>query len=427
MGLFRSKSTPQGPLPDLELHLASQQDTIFKPNDTISGRIALSTPIPITPQAVEVSLWGQSETWIRRESSSSNSHTGTRTTDYHHYRDHAPLFHVTFNLFPKPHALLPDQTYNYPFSFRVPEGSGFNRSNCYENPNDNVWTAFQHHLPPTFVFGHEDKPDNCSIAYGVTARLICPGIGVGKPPDVDPLSCTAPILFQPPNPNAHITNPNRARYDKRFTVASSVLTGRDPASIGFGQRMRDRLSSATPKLDFELGVETPDLLASGSEFSFRTTFNVLQRSDKVVVIPPITFKILKLELLDFTLFRAPRDWAASNTMMGQPSRWHDSTPRSAWHAKEEREVVEKKKYLNSIPEFQVVELPEVQVGEKKQIEQAGQCEAWFRGRVPGFTPPSFRSFAITRTYRLKVKLRVEIGGKHFDFSAECPNVQLGSV
>ncbi|KAF2654611.1 hypothetical protein K491DRAFT_693661, partial [Lophiostoma macrostomum CBS 122681] len=56
----KSNKQPKGPLPDLALHLASQQDQVFKPNDIVSGHVALSTPIPITPQAIEISFWGES-------------------------------------------------------------------------------------------------------------------------------------------------------------------------------------------------------------------------------------------------------------------------------------------------------------------------------------------------------------------------------
>ncbi|KAF2470145.1 uncharacterized protein BDR25DRAFT_304100 [Lindgomyces ingoldianus] len=426
MGLFKPSKSQQGPLPNVELYLAPQRETVFKPNDVISGHIVLSTPIPVMPQAVEVTLWGKSETWIRKSSSRGNG--STATTDYYHYRDHAPLFDVTFNVFPKAETLVPGQEYTFPFSFRVPEGTGFNRSQCYEQPDNAIWTVQPHHLPPTFFFGREDYPDNSKISYGVTARLVAPFLIVGKSPKIDPLSCTAPILFQPLNPNAHIQTPNRVRYSKRFTLQSSTLTGQDPASIGFRQRLHDRFSSATPMLEFELGVELPDILTSGSEFNFRATFAVVKKSDKVTHIPSVTFKVLKLELLDFTLFRAPRDWAASNTLRGLPSKCHDGTPRSSYRASEQTEVKEQKTFLNSIPPSQLVELAEVDVpGEKKQIEQAGTCEAWFSGRVPGFTPPSFRSFAITRSYRIKVKVGAEIGGKMFEMNFEGTDCPLGSV
>ncbi|KAF2788921.1 hypothetical protein K505DRAFT_254410 [Melanomma pulvis-pyrius CBS 109.77] len=89
---------------------------------------------------------------------------------------------------------------------------------------------------------------------------------------------------------------------------------------------------------------------------------------------------------------------------------------------------EKKTPLNSIPESHVVELPEVQAeGEKKKMEQAKHCEFWWTGRVPGFTPPSFQSFAVARFYRVRIKMGVEIAGKKFESEVESHVRELGSV
>ncbi|KAF2203227.1 hypothetical protein GQ43DRAFT_334918, partial [Delitschia confertaspora ATCC 74209] len=54
-------------------------------------------------------------------------------------------------------------------------------------------------------------------------------------------------------------------------------------------------------------------------------------------------------------------------------------------------------------------------------KQANECEAWFTSRIPGYMPPGFRSFAITRAYRVKVKIQVELCGKSFSFEVEGPN------
>jgi hypothetical protein len=189
----------------------------------------------------------------------------------------------------------------------------------------------------------------------------------------------------------------------------------------------DRFSSHTPKVDFELAVELPDLMRSGSEFSFKTSFTTLNKTDNVARLPELTFRVLKLELLDFTFFRAPRDWKANNMMSGAPSRWKDGTPTSSFRASDQTEFAEGKTLLNSLPNFCTVELPEVPVEKSDKTEQGKDCEIWFTARVPGFTTPSFRSFAITRTYRIKVKMRIEIGGKKFDYTVEGGEVHMGSA
>ncbi|KAF2740236.1 hypothetical protein EJ04DRAFT_508232 [Polyplosphaeria fusca] len=423
MGLFSSHKKPPAPVPSMDVHLAASEDTMYHPDDNVSGHIALSTPFPLTPQAIEVSLWGQAKVWIRTNSSGSNN-----STNYQHYRDDAPLFSVTFNMMPNPHELVPDQIYNFPFNFRVPRGTGFDRSDCYKNAHEQPYMVTPHDLPPTFFFGHsEDSPDHASIAYGVTARLICPGVGVGK--EQEAVSSTKPILFQPLNPNALIPEVTVVRFPKNFTVQSSSLTGSEPSSIGFRKRIHDRFSSSTPKMDFELGIEVPDRLNASDEFSFRTSFAVLNKSDNVTYLPSVNFTISEIKLLDFTFFRAQRDWSASNTMSGwQHKNYRPGKEKLSLNWQQDI-YREKKVLLNSIPASQLVELKEVPVlGEKdkKILEQEEKCEVWFKARVPGFTPPSFQSFAISRMYRVKIKLVVEIGEKKFPYEVESHVQHLGA-
>ncbi|KAF2122605.1 hypothetical protein BDV96DRAFT_2684 [Lophiotrema nucula] len=434
MGIFSRSKTPEAPLPHLSLSLTTTEEHIFRPNDTVSGNVELSAPYSLTPQAVEVSLWGLSKVWIRTSSSSSNN-----STDYTHYRDDAPLFTVTFNLFPQPYALLPDQVYNFPFNFRVPEGTGFNRTECYKNPQDDPYNVLPHHLPPTFFAGKSDDwPDHAKISYGVTAKLVAPGITVSK--EQDPLSCTANINFHPLNPNLEHPELSVIRTPKNFTLQSSSLSGAEPSSLGFRKRMQDRFSSQTPKLDFEIGLEIPDRLNAGQEFPFRTSFTVLNKIGNVARIPSINLKIIEIKLIDFTFFRAPRDWSASNTMSG----WqHHNSHRAEAHAGQptwqHSNYHEKKTILNAIPDQQVIELRDVptysektksEKNEKNMGEEAmGQestGDVWWRARIPGHIPPDFRSFAIARSYRVKLKVGVEIGEKKFVAEVESHVQHLGS-
>lgn len=423
MGLFKSSKKESGPLPNLALHVAAPKEKVFKPNDNVSGHISLNTPVPINPQAIEVSFWGRSTVWIRVENSHDN-----KSSDYDHYRDNAPLFDVTFNLLQHSQQLQPGQDYTFPFNFRVPEGTDTNRTGCYKHDSNDPWTVLPHHLPPTFYWGgNQDLPDCGRITYGVTARLICFGIGTGRHGE-KPLSCTADILFQPLNPHINALL-SVIRFPKNLILASSALTGQDPKSIGFRQKLSDKFSSGTPKLDFEVGVELPDLLSSGSEFSFRSTFAVLNKSGNVVHIPAITFRPLKVELLDFTFLRANRDYEANYFMSGDHRDGTDvNTPTGPYSGQNRTINREKKTALNSVPESKTMMLEEVMAaGEKKGMEQAKNCEVCFSARVPGFVPPSFKSFAITRAYRIKVKMGIEIGGKKFVHEAESYVASLGSA
>jgi hypothetical protein len=71
-------------------------------------------------------------------------------------------------------------------------------------------------------------------------------------------------------------------------------------------------------------------------------------------------------------------------------------------------------HLNSIPPSATLNLQETPSENRKASQRASNCDTWFKARIPGFTPPSFKSFAITRTYIIKVKIGIEIGGKKFE-------------
>ncbi|KAF2867650.1 hypothetical protein BDV95DRAFT_670992 [Massariosphaeria phaeospora] len=421
MGLFGSSKDkgPYVPLPELSLQLANPPDKVFKPDSTVSGHITLIVPQPINPQAIEVSLWGLSKVWLRRDVSSSD-----KSSEYHHWRDHAPFFTVSHNLLEKPQQqLVPGQAYTFPFSFRVPEATANYRAGFYKQDNDGRWTSAPHALPPTFFWGvrpGQGIPDYAEISYGVTARLLCPGVGVGK--NLDPIAATAPLTFSPLNPYLNPAAPLTViRHPQTLTLQSSALTGASPSSLGFRQRLTDRFSSATPKLDFETALEIPDLLHSGLEFRFRASFAVLSKSGSVAHIPPITFRVLKLELRSLTHVRAPRDYNASSWMDGH-HRGRDHVPvNGAYSGQEQTMYREAKVLLNAVPDCTTLVLDEVPVlGEKdaKSVQQAERTECWFVGRVPGTMPPSFVSWAVSRAYCVKVRVGVEVGGKKFEVEKE---------
>jgi hypothetical protein len=83
---------------------------------------------------------------------------------------------------------------------------------------------------------------------------------------------------------------------------------------------------------------------------------------------------------------------------------------------EHMDFSERKTYLNSLPASATLELDALQVSgnDGKGMKQESACGAWFTARVPGFTPPSFRSFAISRMYVVKIKVRIEVAGKEFE-------------
>jgi hypothetical protein len=317
------------------------------------------------------------------------------------------------------------QTYTYPFFFRFPVGTGNTRAVQYKKNEDERWTIGPHELPPSFLqtssIGSEVDANFAKIEYGVRAKLLCPGIGVVQGQRLQDLVVTEPILFVPTNPHTSVLGDitSLLKYIKSFSLQTSLLTGQPSSTIGFRQSMRDRFSSSAPRLSFETVLEIPDIVMSGSEFQFRVTLNVLSKTDNVSYIPPIAFVILRLDLKDITHIRAARDLEARTFRDG---RHRDDkyvnmpAPDAPFKYQEHTDLCKQKIPLNTLPDSATLDLQDVQVpsDKKKESEIVSTCEAWFAARVPGFTPPSFRSFAISRMYVVKVKLGVELAGKRFE-------------
>lgn len=175
------------------------------------------------------------------------------------------------------------------------------------------------------------------------------------------------------------------QYSKSSTLKSSALTGQEVDLIGFRQSVRDRFSSNTPRLQFETVLEIPSLIASGCEFRFRTSVNILSKTDSVLHIPAINFIILRLELLDFTFVRAPYDRdACSGRHGGHHKDNHSRTtaPYAPYSGKELKDYSEHEMPLNSLPDSVTVELEQPYSKEKKQTRQVSNLEVWFAARTP---------------------------------------------
>lgn len=434
MGLFSTKY-PQPPLPDIGIHLSNPADKVYRPDDIVNGWVTFTPTVPIAPRAIVASLWGHAQIWHRTSHTNSNN-----SSDYHHWRDNAPLFEVQTNILQtsdsKPSTLEVGRTYTYPFQFRFPIGTANNRGGQYQNDADARWTVGPHQLPPTFWSSSnhsiEGAPNWAKVEYGVRVRLACPGVGVAQGHNLVDFVVNAPVLFAPLNRSAHTSQapPSLISYTKSCSLRTSALARPSSSSVGFRQSMRDHFSSKTPRLDFDSVLHVPDVMTSGCEFSFGAAVKILDKSDTVSHIPPIHFTILRLELQDFTSIRAPRDHEASTVMSGshRGNKYENmpapDTPFSIGeHNSESKEAM----HLNCLPHSTTVELAEVPGEEKKEMVQANSCEAWFTARVPGYTPPSFRSFAISRTYRVKIKLGIEIGGKKFEHEVKSWIHEMGSA
>jgi hypothetical protein len=406
---------PQPPLLFIYVRLSTPPDTVFRPYSVITGEITLTPIVAIAPHAIEVSLFGQALTWYRVWFGDSH---GNRL--YKHWRDNAPLFEATSNLLQicdsGQQTLEAGHTYTYPFLLQFPAVTPNCRRGQYKKDRFELWEVGPHNLPPSFLLtdsGTREEPNYAKIEYAVSARLICPGVGIVEGNCLKNLVVKKPVLFMPIASN---DPSNFLDYPKIFKLRTSALAGRGTESLGHRQRLRKRLSSSTPKLEFEASLKLPDRMTSGSEFRFLASFKVVSKSDNVSHIPAITFTILRLDLVTMTAARAPRDKAATASLDGH--HWNNKTvnvppPYAAYSGSEQRWADCKKTCLNDLPESATREVDEVPCEDGGATEQVTSCEAWFTARVPGTTLPSFRSFAITRTYKLSVKLGIEVGGEKF--------------
>jgi hypothetical protein len=411
-----SPNIPQPPRPFINVRLSTPSGTVFRPYSVVTGEIALTPITDIAPHAIEVSLIGQAVIWYRLRYSNNQG-----VAFYKHWRDNAPLFEATSNLLPisdsEQRTLEAGHTYTYPFLLQFPEVTPNCRRGQYKKDRFELWAVGPHNLPPSFLLtksgGSNEEPNYAKIEYAVSARLICPGVGNVEGKSLKDLVVRKPVLFMP---SASNKPSSFLDYPKIFKLRTSALAGRDTDSIGRRKRMRDRVSRGIPKLEFEVSLKLPDRVTSGSGFRFSAAFKVISKSDNVSHIPAVTFSVQRLDLVTMTAVRVPNDKAATGTLDGHHlnNKYVNLPPPYAPYSGSERRWGDRKKTrLNDLPESATQEVGEVPCEDGGATEQGTSCEAWFTARVPGSTLPSFRSFAITRTYKLLVKLGIEVGGKKF--------------
>jgi hypothetical protein len=111
-------------------------------------------------------------------------------------------------------------------------------------------------------------------------------------------------------------------------------------------------------------------------------------------------------------------------------------PDAPFSGQEHIDFAEHKTRLNTLPETVALDpADEVDAGTKEtstdkkdssldtkdaspDTKEASTYIGSFTARVPGITPPSFRSFAVTRAYRLRARIVVEMCEKKFDVDVE---------
>jgi hypothetical protein len=104
-----------------------------------------------------------------------------------------------------------------------------------------------------------------------------------------------------------------------------------------------------------------------------------------------------------------------------------TSPNAPGTKRELHDLAKHETVLNSLPESVTLEPNEHFIQGGEACEQTSTLDAWFSARVPGSTPPSFKSFAIDRTYKLNLKLGIEIGGKKFEHRISSEVREMGSA
>lgn len=190
-----------------------------------------------------------------------------------------------------------------------------------------------------------------------------------------------PIQICSPGSHTEIQSPERNVSTMQFRTKSSLLLREQPRTgISLRQRLRDKISSKTPHVDFNLIVDFPKQITAGAQFMIKTAIHVLHRSEPQLRLPPASFRIKRVHVYATYHARAPRDWYASRDYEGIPKR-----SASTRHA----ELGELSRYhadrgadlrLNAVPDVVTASLP-MSRGEGTAVEtQDDACGVWFAGR-----------------------------------------------
>jgi hypothetical protein len=157
---------------------------------------------------------------------------------------------------------------------------------------------------------------------------------------------------------------------------------------------RDKLSKQTPSVEMTLKAMIPEAISTGGVFSIQTCVEIDSLSAPNISIPSVEVRITSLKLRSITFSRALR--VSGNF-----------TDRD-----EHEEIDGEKLLLNANPSTRMVEAESVEKGSKLVFP------AIFEGRIPADTCPSFRTFNINRTYRLKGAVEADVCGKAFEHKFE---------
>lgn len=175
--------------------------------------------------------------------------------------------------------------------------------------------------------------------------------------------------------------------------------------LGSGRSMRtsfsDRFSSSAPSVNVVMKASVPGAVTTGRPFEFNVAVEIDSLSAPNISIPSILLRVIELQLWKVTYSRCLRP-----------------NGEEAYGGHRVLEANAREPVMNAVPESTLVQQQPRTSEDRKFWSYATTFEA----RVPGSVCPSFKTFNISHTGRIKMKVEAEICGKKFQYEVDVPDV-----
>ncbi len=350
----------------------------YKAGDTVSGSVRL---VSEHPKGQEIDVGSIAIEFIGR--STTAKHWPRNPNNILLFSFKAILFTGPRKLY-VPHGQTSNVDRNeWPFSFTLPLDCTLSQSySAITSPHFNSDPSQP--LPISFMDNSQDG--SCSILYKLQATLVSPprdGYYTNE-------GCTEKVdisVYLPRNIEQPPFNFNDKRVE--FTYRSLLLLPREerelvhrPLTIKERLKLKTPSTEHLPKAVFAIRVQTPSVAVIGRPLPLM--LHVDYDADASTVPPPI----FHLKRVSIHLCEATSIWSLTGTGESESTRWTKEVTLQA------------KDFETRIP----------------RVEERLDLRKVMDTLVNRDLPPTFKTFNITRTYSLKVFVRLESTGKeHFVF------------
>lgn len=311
------------------------------------------------------------------------------------FADHSNLFRIN-NLLAQEQYVGPGQPLTLNFNLQLPHRiEAPTTANPYTNETryKGEYVETTHPLPPSFsmIAGARHF---AVVEYNVQAVLQLEdekySMTVQLPePLLVLLSNSGPIPQR--QPMEFIKLPEK--------YSSSRLLGNSKSKRG---SFTDRFSSNVPSVNVVMKASVPGIVTTGRPFEITVAAEINSPSAPSVSIPSILFRIVDLQFWKVTHLRCLRP-NPDEAFGGH--RVHESKAQEPLP-------------LNALPQSALVQQQSGTNGETKIWSYA----AAFESRIPGSACPSFSTFNISLSYRIKMTVEAEICGKKFEYEVDIPDI-----